>query len=94
MSEVTLWLCFSGDVGQYREQLFCQAGTSTGLCYVGIKTLLKRDKENYVRSLAEDVEGLINANDLLPAYRALKKLCSKSTSGEEQQHCQQTDFQQ
>ena len=28
----------------------------------------------------KDVEGHLNANDLKPAYRALKKLCSKSTS--------------
>ena len=43
------------------------------------KTLLRRDKERYVRSLAEDVEGHLNANDLKPVYRALKKLHSKST---------------
>ena len=45
-----------------------------------IRTLLKRDKERYVRGLAEDVECLLNANDLRPAYRALKKLCSKLIS--------------
>ncbi|KAG0717717.1 Craniofacial development protein 2 [Chionoecetes opilio] len=44
------------------------------------RTLLRRDKERYVRSLAEDVEGHLNANDLRPAYRALKKLRSKSPS--------------
>ncbi|KAG0730184.1 LINE-1 retrotransposable element ORF2 protein [Chionoecetes opilio] len=44
------------------------------------RTLLRRDKEKYVRSLAEDVEGHLNANDLRPAYRALKKLRSKSPS--------------
>ena len=43
-------------------------------------TLLKRDKERYVRGLAEDVESHLRANDLRPAYRALKKLHSKSTS--------------
>ena len=32
-----------------------------------------------MRSFAEDVEGHSNANDLILAYRALKKLCSKST---------------
>ncbi|KAG0720264.1 Cytochrome P450 6k1 [Chionoecetes opilio] len=37
-------------------------------------------KERYVRSLAEDVKGHLNANDLRPAYRALKKLRSKSPS--------------
>ncbi|KAG0713949.1 hypothetical protein GWK47_015061 [Chionoecetes opilio] len=42
--------------------------------------LLGRDKERYVRSLAENVEGHLNANDLRPAYRALKKLRSKSPS--------------
>ncbi|KAG0724898.1 Transposon TX1 uncharacterized protein [Chionoecetes opilio] len=36
--------------------------------------------QGYVRSLAEDVEGHLNANDLRPAYRALKKLRSKSPS--------------
>ncbi|KAG0728434.1 hypothetical protein GWK47_032467 [Chionoecetes opilio] len=44
------------------------------------RTLLGRDKERYVRNLAEDVEGHLNANDLRPAYRALKKLRSKSPS--------------
>ncbi|KAG0730476.1 Transposon TX1 uncharacterized protein [Chionoecetes opilio] len=44
------------------------------------RTLLGRDKERYVRSLAEDVEGHLNANDLRPAYRALKNLRSKSPS--------------
>ncbi|KAG0721937.1 hypothetical protein GWK47_045438 [Chionoecetes opilio] len=44
------------------------------------RTLLRRDKERYVRSLTEDVEGHLNANDLRPAYRALKKLRSKSPS--------------
>ena len=43
-------------------------------------TLLRRDKERYVRGLAEDVECHLNANVLRPAYRALKKLRSKSTS--------------
>ncbi|KAG0711917.1 Peroxisomal N(1)-acetyl-spermine/spermidine oxidase [Chionoecetes opilio] len=42
------------------------------------RTLLGRDKERYVRSLAEDVEGQLNANDLRLAYRALKKLRSKT----------------
>ena len=44
------------------------------------RTLLRRDKERYVRSLMEDVEGYLNANDLKLAYRTLKKLCSKSIS--------------
>ncbi|KAG0721028.1 hypothetical protein GWK47_047281 [Chionoecetes opilio] len=44
------------------------------------RTLLGRDKDRYVRSLAEDVEGHLNANDLRPAYRALKKLRSKFLS--------------
>ncbi|KAG0725935.1 Retinol-binding protein pinta [Chionoecetes opilio] len=38
------------------------------------------DKERYVRSLAQDVEGHLNVNDLRPAYRALKKLRFKSRS--------------
>ncbi|KAG0727553.1 Craniofacial development protein 2 [Chionoecetes opilio] len=42
------------------------------------RTLLRRDKKRYVRSLAEDVEGHLNTNDLRLAYRALKKLRSKS----------------
>ncbi len=37
------------------------------------RALLRRDKERYVRALAEDVEGCINANNLRPAYRVLKK---------------------
>ena len=41
---------------------------------------LRRDKERYVRGIAEEVEGHFRANDLSPAYRALKKLRSKSTS--------------
>lgn len=45
-----------------------------------IKTLLRRDKERYVRDLAKDVEGYLNRNDFRPAFRALKKLRSKSTS--------------
>ena len=44
------------------------------------RTLLKRDKERYVRGLAEDVDCHLNANYPRPAYRALKKLRSKSTS--------------
>ena len=44
------------------------------------KTLLRRDKESYVRSLAEDVEDHLIAKDLKPAHLALKKLRSKSTS--------------
>ncbi|KAG0728658.1 hypothetical protein GWK47_003676 [Chionoecetes opilio] len=44
------------------------------------RPLLGRDNERYVRSLAEAVEGHLNANDLRPAYRALKKLRSKSLS--------------
>ena len=43
------------------------------------RTFLRRDKDRYVRGLAEDVECHLNANDLRPAYRALKKLCYKST---------------
>ena len=43
------------------------------------RTLLRRDKERHVRELAEDVEGCLNANNLQPAFRALKKLRSKST---------------
>ena len=43
------------------------------------RTILKRDKEWYVRNLAENAEGHLRANDLKPAYRALEKLRSKST---------------
>ena len=38
------------------------------------RTLMRRDKERYVRGLNEDVECHLNANYLRPAYRALKKL--------------------
>ncbi|XP_045101313.1 uncharacterized protein LOC123498214 [Portunus trituberculatus] len=44
------------------------------------RALLRRDKERYVRGLAEDVYCHLYANDLRPAYRALKKLRSMSTS--------------
>ena len=44
------------------------------------RILLRRDKERYVRGLAEDVECHLNANALSPAYRPLKKLRSMSTS--------------
>ncbi|KAG0720366.1 hypothetical protein GWK47_048649 [Chionoecetes opilio] len=44
------------------------------------RTLLGRDKERYVRSLAENIEGYLNANDHRPSNRALKKLRSKSPS--------------
>ena len=42
------------------------------------RTLLRRDKERYVRDLAEEVEGNLNTNNLRPAFRAVKKLRSKS----------------
>ena len=45
------------------------------------RTLLRRDKERYVRSLKEDVEGYLDPNDFQPVYRALKKLRSMSTTG-------------
>ncbi|KAG0730078.1 Cysteine protease ATG4D [Chionoecetes opilio] len=44
------------------------------------RTLLGRDKERCGRRLAKDVEGHLNANDLRPAYRVLKKLRLKSLS--------------
>ncbi len=44
------------------------------------RTLLRRDKERHVRDLTEEVKGNLNANHLGPAYRALKKLNSKSTN--------------
>ena len=44
------------------------------------RTLLGRDKERYVKHLAEDVECHLNANDLRSAYRALRKHRTKSTS--------------
>ena len=40
------------------------------------RALLRRDKERYVRGIAEDVESCFNANNLLPAFRALNKLRS------------------
>ncbi|KAG0718661.1 Transposon TX1 uncharacterized protein [Chionoecetes opilio] len=40
------------------------------------RTVLGRDKERYVRSLAEDVEDHLNVNDLRLIYRVLKKLRS------------------
>ena len=55
----------AGDHGQYRA------------LSRRIRTLLRRDQERNVRGLAEDVKCHLNANDLRPAYRALKKLRSK-----------------
>ena len=40
---------------------------------------MRRDKERYVRGLAEDVKCQLHGNDLKPAYRVLK-LRSMSTS--------------
>ncbi len=44
------------------------------------RTLLRRDKERYVRDLTEEAKGNLNSIYLKPAYRALKKLRSKSTN--------------
>ena len=44
------------------------------------RTLLRRDKVRYIRSLAADVESHLNANDFKPAYRALRKLHLMSAS--------------
>lgn len=45
-----------------------------------IRTLLRRDKERYVRGFAIDVKGCLHANGSRTALQTLKKLCSKSTS--------------
>lgn len=44
------------------------------------KALLCGDMKRYVRGLAEGVMRHLKATDYEPAYRALEKLCSKSTS--------------
>ena len=44
------------------------------------RTLLRRDKEQFIRNLAEEVEGHFLVNDLRPAYQALRKLNSKPSS--------------
>ena len=41
------------------------------------RTLLRRDKEQNIRKLAEEVEGHFLVNDLRPAYQALRKLNAK-----------------
>ena len=41
------------------------------------RTLLRRDKEQQIRKLAEEVEGHFLVNDLRPAYQALRKLNAK-----------------
>ena len=41
---------------------------------------LLRYKEQFIRSLAEEVEGHFLVNDLRPAYQALRKLNSKPSS--------------
>lgn len=43
------------------------------------RALLKKEKKRYVRGLAEEVKGHLNANDLRPAYWARKKRYFKST---------------
>lgn len=44
------------------------------------RAVLRRDKEGYVRGLAQDVESGLPASELRPAFLALKKLRSKSRS--------------
>lgn len=44
------------------------------------RTILKRDKERYVRGLTNDVKGCLNTNALRPAFQALMKLHSKFPS--------------
>ena len=44
------------------------------------RSLLRRDKEQFIRSLAEEVEGHFLVNDLRPAYQALRKLNTKPSS--------------
>ena len=41
---------------------------------------LRKDKERYVRGIAEELEGHFQKNDLRPAFRALRELQSKSSS--------------
>lgn len=40
------------------------------------RTLLIRDKEQFIRNLAEEVKSHFLVNDLYPAYQALRKLNS------------------
>ena len=47
------------------------------------KTLL-RDKEWYVRNLADDVEGHLNSNDLKPACRTRQGACPSATDANSQ----------
>ncbi|XP_069990641.1 uncharacterized protein [Penaeus vannamei] len=44
------------------------------------QSLLKRDKEQFIRSLAEEVESHSSVNDLRPVYQTLRKLNSKPSS--------------
>ncbi|XP_069972960.1 uncharacterized protein [Penaeus vannamei] len=44
------------------------------------RSLLRRDKEQFLRNFAEEVEGHFLVNDLRPAYQALRKLNSKPSS--------------
>ncbi|XP_069985571.1 uncharacterized protein [Penaeus vannamei] len=44
------------------------------------RSLLKRDKEQFIRNLAEEVEGHFLVNYLRPASQALRKLNSKPSS--------------
>ncbi|XP_069977663.1 uncharacterized protein [Penaeus vannamei] len=59
--------CLNGNRG-LRRSLVCKA-----------RTLLRRDKEQFIRNLAEEV-GHFLVNDLHPAYQALRKLNSNHSS--------------
>lgn len=81
-AEVEGRLCL-GDANEYKKSI---AGRLAGNSYQyralsrRIRTLLGRNKDKYPRSLVEDAVGPLNANDLLPAYQAPKKLLSKPDS--------------
>ncbi|XP_069969587.1 uncharacterized protein [Penaeus vannamei] len=44
------------------------------------QTLLRSDKEQFIRNIAEEVDGYFLANDLRPTYQALRKLNSNPSS--------------
>ena len=71
-SEVMVWFRFNGKTLDSIEKsraarLAGSRDQYRALC-CRTRTLLRRDKKRYVRSLAEDVEDHLNANDLKPAY--------------------------
>ncbi|XP_069997620.1 uncharacterized protein [Penaeus vannamei] len=70
----------SGDTGSHRCLLCGLSGRGLHHSQVCRPWSLLKDKEQFIRSLAEEVKGHFLVNDLRPAYQALRKLNSKPSS--------------